>query len=185
MSDEQGDNMDVEAEMCGIACACLKVEWRTAELEGGGKTGWWRCVECSREFQPALGVAELETAGHPPLEALRRHGVTRYKAGDVEIELAPVWPTGTPAESPHGHDAGEPWPGAQQALLAPNDPPAPADRGALDTGAAAWAGQPLDIGPEREVSVALHDEQPPVEIDMAATEELFRKQDEKRRGPSE
>ena len=44
---------------------------------------------------------------HPPLEALRAAGVTRYKAGDVEIELGPR----APAE-----DSGEPWPGAFEQL---------------------------------------------------------------------
>lgn len=113
--------------------------------------------------------AETGKLGHPPLKALRTNGVTRYKAGEFEIELAPP---GVPSEArqPRCAACHEAEPFHQRscpvAPLAPLAPPGEPD-----------APDAPDAPPP--------DEKPPVEIDVAATEELLRRQDERRRGPAQ
>jgi hypothetical protein len=132
--------------------------------------------------------------------------VTRYKAGDLEIELGPRvppeegsaewWRASTPeqlqehrdrigciretectcyvcqAERRQPHLAGnaEPWPGAFEQL------------GKAAREAGYLKRHPAGESPEPDPPV---DEQPPVEIDMAAVEEKLREQDAKRRGSSQ
>lgn len=117
---------------------------------------------------------------------LRAKGVTRYRRGDLEIELSQGKP------DPEQVDNGEPWPGAYSSLAR-----AAREAGWLDEAGQptdklrglSWAPQvqlsPADDSADNEPSDPPADEQPPVEIDMAAVEERLREQDAKRRGPSE
>lgn len=175
------------------ACACLKIEWRTAELDDGGKVGHWRCVECSREYTSADEVGRairelvervdrLEQRDRPTklpdlLRQLRANGVRRYKrAGDeIEIEI----------ELSRGPGAAVDAPGLAQWLPEPGPAPKPRRCGAChepEPGhkdgcwvAEAKAKRNDPTGPPP-------DEQPPVEIDMAALDELLKRQDAKRQG---
>lgn len=88
------------------------------------------------------------------LRQLRASGVTRYKRGDLEIELSTI--------DVSVRELMRAWPRPAA------DSPAPTES------------NPVELGGPPPV-----DEKPPVEIDMAATEELIRRHDERRRGPSQ
>lgn len=147
------------------------------------------------------------------IAALRAAGVTRYKRGDVEIELRPgpldsllpeenskrcddlLRRTGEQEQAIgkllRGEPIGaEPWAGAFEQLgKAAREAgylerhPSKAGPHDDDDWRKAWPEEPCtpEERAEREAREGI-DEQPPVEIDMAAVDELIKEQDAKRRG---
>jgi hypothetical protein len=114
------------------------------------------------------------------LAALRAFpGVTRYKRGDLEIELSQGKP------DPEQVDSAEPWPDKD------GHRPCPICgmfanlhyRGSVLLGCdKCHEREPLPEPRSTGAGAPPADEQPPVEIDMAAVEEKLREQDAKRRG---
>jgi hypothetical protein len=140
------------------------------------------------EQRPALPGPEL-------LQALRANGVTRYKRGDLEIELsrgpgpvvdAPGLAQWLPEPEDTGpdkaaHEAGsteapEPGPAPKPKRCGACHEPEPGHKDGCWVAEAKRDSSPPEVSP---------DDQPPVEIDMAAVEEKLREQDAKRRGPAQ
>jgi hypothetical protein len=148
--------------------------------------------------------------GHPPLAVLRANGVTRYKRGDLEIELgtAPLAHPDAPglaAWLPEPDRRARPGPAVEQTETAPVCtvdscptrqvplwlvPPNPgafeqlvrAIREGSQTGpAAAQTQEPPEEQGKPSADLAA-DDKPPVEIDMEETRRLLEEQHARRRG---
>lgn len=130
---------------------------------------------------------------------LRANSVTRYKRGDLEIELSRG-----PLVSAPGLEQWLPKPGDWRKAW-PEEPCTPKERAEREAGYTervpagpkrcgachepepghkdgCWVAEAKRDSSPPEVSP---DDQPPVEIDMAAVEEKLREQDAKRRGPAQ